>query len=140
MSKPEMIELIKADPNIFRTFLFARKLYKKRSAEGINSPLVDQTINVTLQLLMLYLHTNIETAEELLVTAIDGVSGAIRILPDQRRAFLKLMSEYKTAKEFADAAGITESLISLMKSGKRRITTDRMIEICKRCGRKYILE
>ena len=63
----------------------------------------------------------------------------IRIGKDLKGAFDKLCGMYPTAKEFAKEANLSTSTISLLKSGKRRLTVDRLIRLCKDCGKKYIV-
>ena len=87
---------------------------------------------------MAHLGINIETAEELLKNPVEP-DDVIRIGKDLKGAFDKLSAMYPSAKEFAKEANLSPSTISLLKSGKRRLTVDRMIRLCKDCGKKYIV-
>ena len=132
----EYIAKLREDKNLWRTFLLGQKYYQKR-AESC-APILDFLILVLEQLLMAYLGIRIDEAEELLRTPVES-DDVIRIGKDLKGAFDKLSAMYPSAKEFAKEANLSPSTISLLKSGKRRLTVDRMIRLCKDCGKKYIV-
>lgn len=132
----EHIAKLREDPNLWRTFVLGQKYYQKR--EQTSAPILDFLILVIEQLLMAHLGISIETAEELLKTPVEP-DDVIKIGKDLKGAFDKLCGMYPTAKEFAKEANLSTSTISLLKSGKRRLTVDRMIRLCKDCGKKYIV-
>ena len=132
----DYIAKLREDPNLWRTFVLGQKYYQKR--ELTSAPILDFLILVIEQLLMAHLGIRIEEAEELLKTPIES-DDIIRIGKDLRSAFDKLCGMYPTAKEFAKEAHLSTSTISLLKSGKRRLTVDRMIRLCKDCRKKYIV-
>ena len=132
----EQISKLREDPNIWRTFVLGQKYYQKR--EQTSAPILDFLILVIEQLLMAHLGISIETAEELLKTPIES-DDVIRIGKDLKSAFEKLCAMYPTSKELAKASNLSTSTISLLKSGKRRLTVDRMIKLCKACRKKYIV-
>lgn len=132
----EYIAKLREDPNLWRTFILGQKYYQKR--EQTKAPVLDFLILVIEQLLMSHLEINIETAEELLKTTVEP-DDVIRIGKDLKGAFDKLSAMYPSAKEFAKEANLSPSTISLLKSGKRRLTVDRMIRLCKDCRKKYIV-
>ena len=135
----EQIAKLREDPNIWRTFVLGQKYYQKR--EQTSAPILDFLILVIEQLLMAHLGISIETAEELLKTPIESIESddVIRIGKDLKSAFEKLCAMYPTSKELAKASNLSTSTISLLKSGKRRLTVDRMIKLCKACRKKYIV-
>ena len=132
----EHIAKLREDPNLWRTFVLGQKYYQKR--EQTSAPILDFLILVIEQLLMAHLGIRIEEAEELLKTPVEP-DDVIRIGKDLRSAFDKLCGMYPTAKELAKASNLSTSTISLLKSGKRRLTVDRMIHLCKACRKKYIV-
>lgn len=132
----EYIAKLREDPNLWRTFITGQRYYQKRELNG--GPGMDFLILVIEQLLMVHLGITIETAEELLKTPVEQ-DDVIRIGKDLKSAFDKLSAMYPSAKEFAKEAKLSPSTISLLKSGKRRLTVDRMIRLCKDCGKKYIV-
>lgn len=132
----EHITKLREDPNLWRTFVLGQKYYQKR--ELTSAPILDFLILVIEQLLMAHLGIRIEEAEELLMTPVES-DDVIRIGKDLRSAFDKLCEMYPTSKELAKASNLSTSTISLLKSGKRRLTVDRMIHLCKACRKKYIV-
>lgn len=132
----EHIAKLREDPNLWRTFILGQKYYQKRELHS--GPAMDFLILVIEQLLMAHLGISIETAEELLKNPVEP-DDIIRIGKDLKGAFDKLSAMYPSAKEFAKEANLSPSTISLLKSGKRRLTVDRMIRLCKDCGKKYIV-
>ena len=133
----EYIAKLREDPNLWRTFVLGQKYYQKQKLVG-GGPALDFLILVIEQLLMVHLGISIETAEELLKNPVEP-DDVIKIGKDLKSAFDKLCGMYPTAKEFAKEANLSTSTISLLKSGKRRLTVDRMIRLCKDCGKKYIV-
>ena len=133
----EYIAKLREDPNLWRTFVLGQKYYQKQKLVG-GGPALDFLILVIEQLLMAHLGISIETAEELLKNPVEP-DDVIKIGKDLKGAFDKLCGMYPTAKEFAKEANLSTSTISLLKSGKRRLTVDRMIRLCKDCGKKYIV-
>ena len=133
----EYIAKLREDPNLWRTFVLGQKYYQKQKLVG-GGPALDFLILVIEQLFMAHLGISIETAEELLKNSVEP-DDVIRIGKDLKGAFDKLCGMYPTAKEFAKEANLSTSTISLLKSGKRRLTVDRMIRLCKDCGKKYIV-
>ena len=132
----EYIAKLREDPNLWRTFVLGQKYYQMQGEKS--AKILDFLILVIEQLLMAHLGISIETAEELLKTTVEP-DDVIRIGKDLKSAFDKLCGMYPTAKEFAKEANLSTSTISLLKSGKRRLTLDRMIRLCKDCGKKYIV-
>ena len=132
----EYIEKLREDPNLWRTFILGQKYYQMQGEKS--AKILDFLILVIEQLLMAHLGITIETAEELLKTTVEP-DDVIRIGKDLKGAFDKLSAMYPSAKEFAKEANLSPSTISLLKSGKRRLTVDRMIRLCKDCGKKYIV-
>lgn len=132
----EYIEKLREDPNLWRTFILGQKYYQMQGEKS--AKILDFLILVIEQLLMAHLGISIETAEELLKTTVEP-DDIIRIGKDLKGAFDKLCGMYPSAKEFAKEANLSPSTISLLKSGKRRLTVDRMIRLCKDCGKKYIV-
>ena len=133
----EYIAKLREDPNLWRTFVLGQKYYQKQKLVG-GGPALDFLILVIEQLLMAHLGIGIETAEELLKNPVEP-DDVIQIGKDLKGAFDKLCGMYPSAKEFAKEANLSPSTISLLKSGKRRLTVDRMIRLCKDCGKKYIV-
>ena len=133
----EYIAKLREDPNLWRTFVLGQKYYQKQKLVG-GGPALDFLILVIEQLLMAHLGISLETAEELLKNPVEP-DDVIKIGKDLKGAFDKLCGMYPTAKEFAKEANLSTSTISLLKSGKRRLTVDRMIRLCKDCGKKYIV-
>ena len=111
----EYISKLREDPNLWRTFVLGQKYYQKR--EQTKAPILDFQL----------LKNPVEPDD------------VIRIGKDLKGAFDKLCGMYPTAKEFAKEANLSTSTISLLKSGKRRLTVDRLIRLCKDCGKKYIV-
>lgn len=134
----ELIENLRQDPNIWRTFILGQKYYQKRERDQVSAPILDFLILVIEQLLMAHLGIRIEDAEILLKTPVES-DDVIRIGKDLKSAFEKLCSMYPTSKDLAKASNLSTSTISLLKSGKRRLTVDRMIKLCKACRKKYIV-
>ena len=132
----EHIAKLREDPNLWRTFVLGQKYYQMQGEKS--AKILDFLILVIEQLLMAHLGISIETAEELLKTTVEP-DDVIRIGKDLKGAFDKLSAMYPSAKEFAKEANLSPSTISLLKSGKRRLTVDRMITLCKACGKKYIV-
>ena len=132
----EYIAKLREDPNLWRTFVLGQKYYQMQGEKS--AKILDFLILVIEQLLMAHLGITIETAEELLKTTVEP-DDVIRIGKDLKGAFDKLCAMYPSAKEFAKEANLSPSTISLLKSGKRRLTVDRMIRLCKDCGKKYIV-
>ena len=132
----EYIAKLREDPNLWRTFVLGQKYYQMQGEKS--AKILDFLILVIEQLLMTHLGISIETAEELLKTTVEP-DDVIRIGKDLKSAFDKLCAMYPSAKEFAKEANLSPSTISLLKSGKRRLTVDRMIRLCKDCGKKYIV-
>ena len=132
----EHIAKLREDPNLWRTFVLGQKYYQMQGEKS--AKILDFLILVIEQLLMAHLGITIETAEELLKTPVEP-DDVIRIGKDLKSAFDKLSAMYPSAKEFAKEANLSPSIISLLKSGKRRLTVDRMIRLCKDCGKKYIV-
>ena len=132
----EYIAKLREDPNLWRTFVLGQKYYQMQGEKS--AKILDFLILVIEQLLMAHLGISIETAEELLKTTVEP-DDVIRIGKDLKGAFDKLCGMYPSAKEFAKEANLSPSTISLLKSGKRRLTVDRMIRLCKDCGKKYIV-
>ena len=132
----EYIAKLREDPNLWRTFVLGQKYYQMQGEKS--AKILDFLILVIEQLLMTHLGISIETAEELLKTTVES-DDVIRIGKDLKGAFDKLSAMYPSAKEFAKEANLSPSTISLLKSGKRRLTVDRMIRLCKDCGKKYIV-
>lgn len=132
----EYIEKLRKDPNLWRTFIMGQRYYQLH--EEKSAPILDFLVLVIEQLLMAHLGIRIEEAEELLKNPIES-DDVIRIGKDLKSAFDKLCGMYPTAKEFAKEAKLSTSTISLLKSGKRRLTVDRMIRLCKDCRKKYIV-
>ena len=132
----EHIAKLREDPNLWRTFVLGQKYYQMQGEKS--AKILDFLILVIEQLLMAHLGISIETAEELLKTTVEP-DDVIRIGKDLKGAFDKLSAMYPSAKEFAKEANLSPSTISLLKSGKRRLTVDRMIRLCKDCGKKYIV-
>lgn len=133
----EYITKLREDPNLWRTFVLGQKYYQKQKLVG-GGPALDFLILVIEQLLMAHLGISIEAAEELLNNPVES-DDVIQIGKDLKGAFDKLCGMYPSAKEFAKEANLSPSTISLLKSGKRRLTVDRMIRLCKDCGKKYIV-
>ena len=133
----DYIAKLREDPNLWRTFVLGQKYYQKQKLVG-GGPALDFLILVIEQLLMAHLGISIETAEELLKNPVES-DDVIRIGKDLKGAFDKLSAMYPSAKEFAKESNLSPSTISLLKSGKRRLTVDRMIRLCKDCGKKYIV-
>ena len=129
----DYIAKLREDPNLWRTFVLRQKYYQKR--EQTSAPILDFLILVIEQLLMAHLGIRIEEAEELLKTPVEP-DDVIRIGKDLKGAFDKLSAMYPSAKEFAKEANLSPSTISLLKSGKPRLTVERMIRLCKACGKK----
>ena len=134
----ELIEKLRQDPNIWRTFILGQKYYQKRERDQVSAPILDFLILVIEQLLMVHLGIRIEDAETLLKTPVE-TDDVIRIGKDLKSAFEKLCAMYPTSKDLAKASNLSTSTISLLKSGKRRLTVDRMIKLCKVCRKKYIV-
>ena len=132
----EYIAKLREDPNLWRTFVLGQKYYQMQGEKS--AKILDFLILVIEQLLMTHLGISIETAEELLKTTVEP-DDVIRIGKDLKGAFDKLSAMYPSAKEFAKEANLSPSTISLLKSGKRRLTVDRMIRLCKDCRKKYIV-
>jgi len=132
----EYIAKLREDPNLWRTFVLGQKYYQMQGEKS--AKILDFLILVIEQLLMTHLGISIETAEELLKMTVEP-DDVIRIGKDLKGAFDKLSAMYPSAKEFAKEANLSPSTISLLKSGKRRLTVDRMIRLCKDCGKKYIV-
>ena len=132
----EYIAKLREDPNLWRTFVLGQKYYQMQGEKS--AKILDFLILVIEQLLMAHLGISIETAEELLKNPVEP-DDVIRIGKDLKGAFDKLSAMYPSAKEFAKEANLSPSTISLLKSGKRRLTVDRMIRLCKDCGKKYIV-
>ena len=132
----DYIAKLREDPNLWRTFILGQKYYQMQGEKS--AKILDFLILVIEQLLMAHLDINIETAEELLKNPVEP-DDVIRIGKDLKGAFDKLCGMYPTAKEFAKEANLSTSTISLLKSGKRRLTVDRMIRLCKDCRKKYIV-
>jgi len=132
----EYIAKLREDPNLWRTFVLGQKYYQMQGEKS--AKILDFLILVIEQLLMTHLGISIETAEELLKTTVEP-DDVIRIGKDLKGAFDKLSAMYPSAKEFAKEAKLSPSTISLLKSGKRRLTVDRMIRLCKDCRKKYIV-
>lgn len=132
----EYIAKLREDPNLWRTFVLGQKYYQMQGEKS--AKILDFLILVIEQLLMAHLGIRIEEAEELLKTPIES-DDVIRIGKDLKSAFEKLCAMYPTSKELAKASNLSPSTISLLKSGKRRLTVDRMIRLCKDCGKKYIV-
>ena len=132
----EYIAKLREDPNLWRTFVLGQKYYQMQGEKS--AKILDFLILVIEQFLMAHLGISIETAEELLKTTVEP-DDVIRIGKDLKGAFDKLCGMYPSAKEFAKEANLSPSTISLLKSGKRRLTVDRMIRLCKDCGKKYIV-
>ena len=133
----DYIAKLREDPNLWRTFVLGQKYYQKQKLVG-GGPALDFLILVIEQLLIAHLGISIETAEELLKNPVEP-DDVIQIGKDLKGAFDKLCGMYPSAKEFAKEANLSPSTISLLKSGKRRLTVDRMIRLCKDCGKKYIV-
>lgn len=136
----ELMAILKEDKNAFRTYCQGRKVYRMWRSGKHSSSLLSFTVTVLCQYLMEKLHVPVEKVEELLSESVDGLTAPLRIAQDPHAAFIQLLSEYPTAREFSKASGITECMISLYKSGNRRITIDRMIRVCQKCKRDYVME
>lgn len=136
---PKLLEKLKHEKNIYRSYLYARNIHKKWMTGEYTNDLLNFANTVSIQLLMEYLNISIETAEELLIMDIDNGRSPLRI-SDPYKAFLELYSEFSNAKEMADKTGVTASTISLYKTRKRRMTVDKIVSLCKNCNRRYIVE
>ena len=136
---PKLLDKLKHEKNIYRSYLYARNVHKKWMTGEYTNDLLNFANTVSIQLLMEYLNISIETAEELLIMDIDNGRAPLKII-DPYKAFLELYSEFPNAKEMADKTGVTASTISLYKTRKRRMTVDKIVSLCKNCNRRYIVE
>ena len=135
----ESINKLLQNPNIWRTFSVGRKYYQRREAEQIENRLLDFAIKSVEQILMLYLGITIEDAEYLLSVDLDD-NEKIVITPDLEKSFEQLYNLFPDSKTMAKACGVSQSTVSLYKTGRRKLTLDKMIRFCQSCKKPYTIK
>ena len=137
MNQEAIIESIKKDRNLYRAYITGKNLVKRSRELETVPPLLDHSIFLTRLLLMRCLDLKVEEVDALLSPA---ESPKIHITSDVNAAFIELRNDYDSSKQMANALGLSEGVVSMYISRKRKLTIDKMIDYLNRIKRKYIID
>ena len=137
MNQEGIIESIKKDRNLYRAYTTGKNLVKRSRELETVPPLLDHSIFLTRLLLMRCLDLKVEDVDALLCPA---ESPRIHITSDVNAAFIELRNDYDSSKQMANALGLSEGVVSMYISRKRKLTIDKMIDYLNRIKRKYSID
>lgn len=137
MNQEGIIESIKKDRNLYRAYTTGKNLVKRSRELETVPPLLDHSIFLTRLLLMRCLDLKVEEVDALLSPV---ESPRIHITSDVNAAFIELRNDYESSKQMANALGLSEGVVSMYISRKRKLTIDKMIDYLNRIKRKYIID
>ena len=137
MNQEAIIESIKKDRNLYRAYITGKNLVKRSRELETVPPLLDHSIFLTRLLLMRCMDLKVEEVDALLSPA---ESPKIHITSDVNAAFIELRNDYDSSKQMANALGLSEGVVSMYISRKRKLTIDKMIDYLNRIKRKYIID
>lgn len=137
MNQEAIIESIKKDRNLYRAYTTGKNLVKRSRELETVPPLLDHSIFLTRLLLMRCMDLKVEEVDALLSPA---ESPKIHITSDVNAAFIELRNDYDSSKQMANALGLSEGVVSMYISRKRKLTIDKMIDYLNRIKRKYIID
>ena len=137
MNQEAIIYSIKKDRNLYRAYTTGKNLVKRSRELEMVPALLDHSIFLTRLLLMRCLDLKVEEVDALLSPA---ECPRIHITSDVNAAFIELRNEYDSSKQMANALGLSEGVVSMYISRKRKLTIDKMIDYLNRIKRKYIID